>query len=93
MIGAALIPRRAFNPPQPFCPLSSYNIYEACEKMWGTELKQMILDRDGTLVVRPDSGEPKIIVVEVLTILEKQFGSTTNEQVKGDYTGRTRKES
>jgi len=56
----------------------SYNIYEACEKLWGTELRQVILDRDGTLVVRPDSGEPKVIVVEVLTILEKQFGSTTN---------------
>jgi nicotinamide phosphoribosyltransferase len=71
---------------------SSYNIYEACEKMWGTELKQMILDRDGTLVVRPDSGEPKIIVVEVLTILEKQFGSTKNEQVRGEYKRGSRKE-
>jgi len=54
----------------------SYNIYDACEKLWGTELRSMILERDGTLVVRPDSGEPKVIVVEVLTILEARFGST-----------------
>ena len=58
----------------------SFNIFEACEKLWGTELRQMILDRDGTLVVRPDSGEPKVIVVQVLDILTKQFGSTKNEK-------------
>jgi len=58
----------------------SYNIYDACEKLWGTELKQMILDRDGTLVVRPDSGEPKVIVVEVLKILTERFGCTTNQK-------------
>ena len=58
----------------------SYNIYEACENKWGKELKSMIENRDGTLIVRPDSGEPKIIVVEVLEILGKAFGTSVNEK-------------
>lgn len=37
----------------------SYDIYNACKNLWGTELKQMILDREGVLVVRPDSGNPR----------------------------------
>jgi nicotinamide phosphoribosyltransferase len=61
----------------------SYNIYNAVENLWGTQLKQMILDRPppmGRLVVRPDSGDPKTIVVEVLNLLEKKFPCTTNEK-------------
>src|SRR5581483_4449739 len=33
----------------------SYNVYEACEKLWGEALKDKVLARKGTLVVRPDS--------------------------------------
>lgn len=58
----------------------SYNIYDTCENKWGKELKSLIENRDGTLVVRPDSGEPKIIVVEVLELLGKQFGTTKNDK-------------
>jgi nicotinamide phosphoribosyltransferase len=55
----------------------SYDIYKACE-LWGTELKQDVLDSGATLVVRPDSGNPSEVVVKCLYILEKYFGSTTN---------------
>merc|ERR1712066_1226275 len=51
------------------------DIYQACEKYWGTELKEMITSRDGVLVVRPDSGELPKIVLEVLEKLEKKFGT------------------
>jgi nicotinamide phosphoribosyltransferase len=33
------------------CVSDSYNIYEACWKLWGTELKEKILNRDGCLVM------------------------------------------
>jgi nicotinamide phosphoribosyltransferase len=59
----------------------SYNIYDACEKLWGKELKDIIANRKappGKLVVRPDSGDPKTIVVEVLDRLAKNFPPTTN---------------
>jgi nicotinamide phosphoribosyltransferase len=55
----------------------SYDIYKACE-LWGTVLKQDVLDSGATLVVRPDSGNPSDVVVKCLYILEKYFGSTTN---------------
>lgn len=56
----------------------SFNIYEACENLWGGILKDDVLRRDGTLVVRPDSGHPPTVVVEVLKRLGSKFGYTTN---------------
>ena len=57
----------------------SYNIFEAC-KLWGTELKQDILESGATLVVRPDSGDPAAVVLRCLQILEEHFGATINEK-------------
>lgn len=53
----------------------SYNVFEACEKMWGGALKEQIMARkpDSPLVVRPDSGDPVEMVPKLLDILGKQF--------------------
>ena len=56
----------------------SYNIFEACE-LWGTELKQDVIDSGATLVVRPDSGDPATVVLGCLEILEKHFGYTISD--------------
>jgi nicotinamide phosphoribosyltransferase len=56
----------------------SYDIFNACKNLWGGELKQEVLARDGVLVVRPDSGDPPTIVCQVLDILGEQFGTETN---------------
>jgi len=58
------------------CVSDSYDIFKACEQYWGTELKSIIEERDGCLVVRPDSGEIPDIVIKVLDKLEGKFGST-----------------
>lgn len=58
----------------------SYDIFNACEKIWGEELKDMILKREGTLVVRPDSGVPKDVVLKVVEILGNKLGYTTNDK-------------
>ena len=50
------------------CVSDSYNIWDACEKIWGGELKAQIEKREGTLVVRPDSGDPPEVVVKVRNI-------------------------
>lgn len=55
----------------------SYDIFKACE-LWGTELKQDVLDSGATLVVRPDSGDPADVVAKCLKILDKYFGHTVN---------------
>lgn len=57
----------------------SYDIYNAC-KLWGTELKDQIVQSGATLVVRPDSGDPSTVVVKCLKILDKYFGHTVNEK-------------
>ncbi len=58
----------------------SYDVYNACENLWGGELKDMILNREGTLVVRPDSGEPKDVVLKVISILGNKLSYTTNDK-------------
>jgi len=58
------------------CVSDSYDIFNACENYWGKELRDHILQRQGTLVVRPDSGDLPGIVLQVLSRLESKFGST-----------------
>lgn len=62
------------------CVSDSYDIFNACEKIWGEELKQKIITSKATLVIRPDSGIPWEIVPQVLEILDKQFGSVLNKK-------------
>lgn len=56
----------------------SYDVYNACENIWGGTLKEEVLNRKGTLVVRPDSGIPKDVVLKVMEILGARFGYETN---------------
>ncbi|XP_074626775.1 nicotinamide phosphoribosyltransferase-like [Acropora palmata] len=69
------------------CVSDSYNIWEACEKYWGEQLKELVVNRgkdnNGVLVIRPDSGDPAEVVVKVLEILRGKFGSEKNS--KGFY--------
>ncbi|MFY0252926.1 nicotinate phosphoribosyltransferase [Chitinophaga sp. 30R24] len=62
------------------CVSDSYNIFRACEEYWGTALKNQILKRKGTLVIRPDSGDPVNTLLKVFEILMDKFGYTTNEK-------------
>lgn len=58
----------------------SYNIYNACENIWGTMLKEKVLAAPGILVVRPDSGVPHEVVRQITEILGNKFGYTVNEK-------------
>jgi nicotinamide phosphoribosyltransferase len=58
----------------------SYNIFNACREIWGNKLKAKILERNGTVVIRPDSGNPTEVVLDVLNCLGEAFGYNT---VKG----------
>lgn len=58
----------------------SYDVYNACENIWGGFLKQEVLERKGTLVVRPDSGIPKDVVLNIMNILGEKFGYETNSK-------------
>jgi nicotinamide phosphoribosyltransferase len=58
----------------------SYDIYNACEVIWGTELREQVKTNGGTLVIRPDSGDPLVVVLKVLDILGDKFGTKTNSK-------------
>ncbi len=58
----------------------SFNVFRACAELWGKELKDKILERDGLLVIRPDSGEPTEVVPKILEILGAAFGFETNSK-------------
>jgi nicotinamide phosphoribosyltransferase len=60
------------------CVSDSYNIYNACETLWGELLKPDIVQRKGTLVIRPDSGDPINVLTRVFEILGAKFGYETN---------------
>lgn len=56
----------------------SYDIYRAVTELWGKQLREQVLNRNGTLVVRPDSGKPQEVVVKVLEALGRAFGAERN---------------
>jgi len=56
----------------------SYDIMAACRK-WGS-LKNQIIEGGGTLVVRPDSGDPPKVVVDVIEELMHEFGFVYNSK-------------
>jgi nicotinamide phosphoribosyltransferase len=62
----------------------SFNIFEACSDIWGGQLKDKVLHRQGTLVIRPDSGDPPSVLAaghpSVLGILCEKFGCIVNEK-------------
>ena len=60
------------------CVSDSYDIFNAVSNIWGDKLKPLIERRDGTLVVRPDSGDPTLMPVQVIERLMDKFGYETN---------------
>ena len=63
------------------CVSDSYDIFHACSELWGTQLKDKVLSRDGVLIIRPDSGDPVPTMMKVLNILGDKFGTTKNEKM------------
>lgn len=56
----------------------SYDLFHAVDELWGKALRQRVIDSGATLVVRPDSGDPTSIVLQVAHRLERAFGSAIN---------------
>jgi len=62
------------------CVSDTYDIYNACENLWGNKLKGKIMNRDGTLIIRPDSGDPVIVILRLLEILGRRFRYSMNNK-------------
>lgn len=61
------------------CVSDSYDIYHAAGVLWPS-LKQQLVDLGGTLVVRPDSGDPLTVPVEIVKLLMSSFGYSVNSK-------------
>ena len=57
----------------------SWDVFAFTEKI-GTKYKNIVLSRDGITVIRPDSGDPKIILPKLLNILWKNFHGQYTEE-------------
>ncbi len=62
------------------CVSDSYNIFNAVGDLWGGKFRDEILQRNGRLVIRPDSGDPKKTLLKVYDILFEKFGFTVNSK-------------
>lgn len=58
----------------------SYDLWNAIDNIWGDALKEDVKNMGGTLVIRPDSGDPAKVVREALERLAVKFGTTTNSK-------------
>lgn len=58
----------------------SYDIYNAVENIWCGSLLDYVKASGKTIVVRPDSGDPSTVNLELLRIFEKKIGMTKNSK-------------
>jgi len=62
------------------CVSDQYNIFNAVENIWGGVLKANVMKRNGTLIIRPDSGDPASVIIQLLRIMWSKFGGEINEK-------------
>lgn len=60
------------------CVSDSYDIRNAVEKLWGGILRDRVMGRRGTLIIRPDSGDPVVVLEDIFKALEARFGLDEN---------------
>lgn len=58
----------------------SYDLWNACSQLWGTELRQEVIDSGAVVVIRPDSGHPPSVVSKTAHLLAEKFGYTLNSK-------------
>lgn len=58
----------------------SYDIYNATREIWGNQLRDEVIASGATLVIRPDSGDPTRVPVELMEIVADTYGYTVNNK-------------
>jgi nicotinamide phosphoribosyltransferase len=62
------------------CVSDSYDIYNAVRNLWGGKLREKVMHRNGTLVIRPDSGDAVAVLEEIFNIAAEKFGYEVNRK-------------
>lgn len=60
--------------------VDTYDMENAIKNILGGELKSLIENTKGKVVIRPDSGDPTIIPIQVLDMLGEIFGFSVNSK-------------
>lgn len=58
----------------------AYDIWNAVDRLWGEELREQVVASGAVVVIRPDSGDPLVMVPDLLRRLEARFGSEVNSK-------------
>ncbi len=58
----------------------SYNLWHAITEIWGNQLKERVINNGGTIVIRPDSGNPVDVVCQTIEMLMQKFGYLVNSK-------------
>lgn len=64
------------------CVIDSKDVYNAADKLWGETLKDDVMRRNGTVVLRPDSGDPVEVNSRLIDILWNRFGGSIKNGFK-----------
>jgi nicotinamide phosphoribosyltransferase len=56
----------------------SYDLWNALGNLWGGSLRKAVMRNGGTVVIRPDSGDPVKVVTETIECLMRKFGAQQN---------------
>lgn len=62
------------------CVIDSYNPIAAVRDLWGGVLRDKVIAKGGIVVLRPDSGDPKTMITQLIQILDEKFGSVMNNK-------------
>lgn len=62
------------------CVSDSYDIHKACAELWGEKLRDKVMQRGGALVIRPDSGDPVVVLEDIFNVLAEKFGAECNSK-------------
>lgn len=57
----------------------SYDINNAVNNIWGKELYDEVISSGATVIIRPDSGDPTMVPIEVIDSLMNSYGYEVNE--------------
>ena len=62
------------------CVSDSYDIFAAVRDLWGGKLHDKVMRRNGTLVIRPDSGDAVAVLESLFAIAADVFGCEVNRK-------------
>lgn len=60
------------------CVIDSYDTHNAVAEIFGSQLREEVLRRPGTVILRPDSGDPVVVIEDIFNAVAEKFGFETN---------------